>query len=198
MHYIENWYMLTNSYIKSDMSVYKCIIYVNCEKSLIQTEAYPQLQKLQYFWFNQLCMARTGWSDSVIRSASVLFSRCTTLVVKKCWPMETRLRCGDQWKAEKLGAFWHWPILFSRCTTLVVKKCWPMETRLRCGDQWKAEKLGAFWHWPITKCLIKSYRAGLIIEHSVNFPLNGEHLWAVQFQPKYTVYFYFFHLSCEL
>ena len=45
---------------------------------------------------------------------------------------------------------------------------WPMETRLPCGDQWKAEKLGAFWRWPITRCFIKSDRAGLIIDHSIN------------------------------
>ena len=45
------------------------------------------------------------WSDSVIKLVSVLIGKCTTLVVTKCWPMETRLPCGDQWKAEKLGAF---------------------------------------------------------------------------------------------
>ena len=54
------------------------------------------------------------------------------------------------------------------------------ETRLPCGDQWKAEKIGAFWHWPIVRCFIKSDRAGLIIEDSINFHLNGEHWWAVQ------------------
>ena len=74
-----------------------------------------------------LCTARTAWSesdqavwavhscnkwwlgplrsDSVIKLVSVLFGKCTTLVVMKFWPMETRLPCGDQWKAEKLGAF---------------------------------------------------------------------------------------------
>ena len=45
------------------------------------------------------------WSDSVIKLVSVLFGKCTTLVVVKFWPMETRLLCGDQWNAEKLGAF---------------------------------------------------------------------------------------------
>ena len=45
-------------------------------------------------------------SDSVIKLVSVLFGKCTILVVTKCWPMETRLPCGgDSWKAEKLGAF---------------------------------------------------------------------------------------------
>ena len=53
------------------------------------------------------------WSDSVIKLVSVLFGKCTTLVVTKCWPMVIRQQCGDQWKAEKLGAFWRWPI--TRC-----------------------------------------------------------------------------------
>ena len=48
-------------------------------------------------------------SDSVIRLVSVIFGKCTTLLVTKCWPMKTRLPCGDQWKAEKLGAFWRRP-----------------------------------------------------------------------------------------
>ena len=69
----------------------------------------------------QLCTARTAWSDSDsiaaipgdFRSASVLFGKCTTLVVTKCWPMIIRQPCGDQWKAEKLGAYWRWPI--TRC-----------------------------------------------------------------------------------
>ena len=72
-------------------------------------------------------------------------------------------------------------VLFGKCTTLVVTKFWPMETRLPCGDQWKAEKLGGFWRWPITRCFIKSYRAGLFIVHSINFRLNGEHWRAVQY-----------------
>ena len=83
-----------------------------------------------YYYLNQLmqlCTARTAWSDSdeavravhscnswwlgplwsdsVIKLVSVLFGICTTLVVTKFWPMETRLPCGDQWKAEKLEAF---------------------------------------------------------------------------------------------
>ena len=53
------------------------------------------------------------WSDSVIKLVSVLFSKCTTLVGTKCWPMVIRQPYGDQWKAEKLGAFWRWPI--TRC-----------------------------------------------------------------------------------
>ena len=55
-----------------------------------------------------------------------------------------------------------------------------METRLLCGDPWEAEKLGAFWRWPITRCFIESHRAGLIIQHSINFHLNSEHWRAVQ------------------
>ena len=49
-------------------------------------------------------------SHSVIKLVPVLFGKCTTLVVTKCWPMETRLPCGGRWKAEKLGAFWRWPV----------------------------------------------------------------------------------------
>ena len=64
----------------------------------------------------------------------------------------------------------------------MVTKCWPMETRLPCGDQWKAEKLRVFRRWPITRCFIKSDRAGLFIEHSINFRLNGEYWRAVQCQ----------------
>ena len=44
-------------------------------------------------------------SDLVIKLVSVLFGKCTILVVTKFWPMETRLPCGDQWKTEKSGAF---------------------------------------------------------------------------------------------
>ena len=55
-----------------------------------------------------------------------------------------------------------------------------METRLPRGDQWKAEKLGVFKRWPITRCFIKSDRAGLFIEHFINFRHNGEHWRAVQ------------------
>ena len=36
-------------------------------------------------------------------------------MVTKCWPLETRLLCDDQWKAEKSGAFLPWPI--TRCFT---------------------------------------------------------------------------------
>ena len=71
-------------------------------------------------------------------------------------------------------------VLYGKCTALEVTKCWPMETRLLCGDQWKAEKLGAFWRWPITRCFIESDKAGLIIEYSINFCLNGEHWRAVK------------------
>ena len=35
-------------------------------------------------------------SDSVIKLVSVLFGKCTTLVITKCWPMETTLPRGDQ------------------------------------------------------------------------------------------------------
>ena len=76
-------------------------------------------------------------------------------------------------------------VLFSKCITLVATKCWPMKTRLPCGDQWKAEKQ-VFWRWPITKCFTKSDTAGLIIEHSINFRLNGEHWRAVQFARELT------------
>ena len=93
----------------------------------------------------QLCMARTAWSASVIRSNSVI----------------------------KLVS-----VLFCKCTTLVAKKCLPVETRLQWGDQWKAEKLVAFWRWPITRCSMKSDRARLIIEHSINFHLTSKH-WRV-------------------
>ena len=34
----------------------------------------------------------------------------------------------------------------------------------------------------MTRCLIKSDRARLFIEHSINFHLNGEHCRAVQYQ----------------
>ena len=46
---------------------------------------------------------------------------------------------------------------------------------------WKPEKWGAFWRWPIIRCFIKSDRAGLIIDLSINFRLNGKHRRAVQF-----------------
>ena len=94
---------------------------------------YPTKLKLNQLL--QLCTARTAWSDSdqavrtvhscnswwlallwsdsVIKLVSVLFGKCTTLVVTKCWPMVIRQPCGDQWKAENLGAFWRWPI--TRC-----------------------------------------------------------------------------------
>ena len=48
-----------------------------------------------------------------------------------------------------------------------------METRLSCDDQRKVEKLVALWRWSITRCFIKSDRAGLIIDHSINFRLNA-------------------------
>ena len=92
-------------------------------------------------------------------------------------------------------------ILFGKCTTLVVTNCWPVETRLPCGDQWKAEKLGAFWRWPITRCVSKSDKAGLIVMHSMNFRLNGEHWRAVQLQKnRYTSIFsrHAFVTSCLL
>ena len=91
----------------------------------------------------QLCTARTAWSDSVISSAlviklvSVLFGKCTTLVVTKCWPMETGLPSGDPMKSREIRSF--------------------------------LEKLGE------TGCFIKSDRAGMNVEHSWNFCLNGDH-----------------------
>ena len=62
-------------------------------------EAVRTVHSCNSWWLGPL------WSDSVIKLVSVLFGKCTTLVVTKFWPMETRLPCGDQWKAEKLGAF---------------------------------------------------------------------------------------------
>ena len=38
-------------------------------------------------------------------SDAILFGKCTTLVVVKCCPVETRLPCGNKRKAEKLGVF---------------------------------------------------------------------------------------------
>ena len=65
-------------------------------------------------------------------------------------------------------------VFSGKCTTLVGTKCWLMETRLPWGDQWKAEKLlGAFWRWPITKCFIKSDRAGLILVTPYIFALTA-------------------------
>ena len=78
-------------------------------------------------------------------------------------------------------------VLFGKYTILVVTKFWPMETRLPCGDQWKAEKLGVFRRWPITRSFIKSDRAGVFIEHLINFRLNGEHWRAVQLQKRIIV-----------
>ena len=106
----------------------------------------------------QLCTARTAWSKSD-QAVQAVHS------------------CNNWW----LGPLWSdlviklVSVLFGKCTPLVVTKCWPMETRLPCGDQWKAEKLGAFWRWPITWYFIKSDSAGLFIEHSINFRLDGEH-----------------------
>ena len=36
------------------------------------------------------------WSDSGIKLVSVLFGKCTTLVVTKCWPIVIRQPRGDQ------------------------------------------------------------------------------------------------------
>ena len=113
----------------------------------------------------QLCTASTAWSESdqAVRAMH---------------------RCNSWW----LGPLWSdsviklVSVLFGKCTTLVATKCWPMETRLPCGDHWKAENLGVFRRWPITRCFIKSDRAVLFIEHSINFRLNGEHWRAVQFK----------------
>ena len=115
------------------------LAFYNCYLQMINTGDNDDNNQLL-----QLCTARTAWSDSVIKLVLVLFGKCTTLVITKRWPMETRQPCGGQWKAEKLEAF---------------------------------------WRWPITRCFIKSDRAGLIIGHSINFRLtcNGEHWRAVQF-----------------
>ena len=116
----------------------------------------------------QLCTARTAWSDSD-QAVRVVHS------------------CNSWW----FGPLWSdsviklVSVLFGKCTTLVVTKFWPMETRLPCGDLWKAEKLGVFRRWPITRCFIKSDRAGLFIEHFINFHLNGEHRRAVQYCTKW-------------
>ena len=67
-------------------------------------QAVLAVQSCNSWWLGPL------WSDSEIKLVSVLFGKCTTLVATKCWPMETRLPCGDQWKAEKLGVFRRWPI----------------------------------------------------------------------------------------
>ena len=111
-------------------------------------------------------------SDSVLKLLSVLFG---TLVVTKCWPMETRLSCGDQWKAENLGAFWRWPII--RCFFKSDKAGLIIENSINIrvnGEHWRAMQYIAFWRRPITRCFFKSDRAGLIIEHSLNFRLIGE------------------------
>ena len=112
----------------------------------------------------QLCTARTAWSESdqAVR------------VVHSC----NSLGLGPLWSDSVIKFV---SVLFGKCSTLVATKCWPMETRLPRGDQWKAEKLRVFRRWPISRCFTKSDRAGLFIEHSINFRLNGEHWRAVQF-----------------
>ena len=142
---IENWFILASFKV-----MWRRVAQCNYWKvNFIQMVYYRVFRKCGKNQLLQQCTARTACSDSVIRSASVI----------------------------KLVS-----VLFSKCTTLVVTKCWPMETRLPYGDQWKAEKLGAFWRWPITRCFIKSDRAGLIIDHSIIFRLNGEHWRAVQWK----------------
>ena len=53
--------------------------------------------------------------------------------------METRLACGDQWKAEKFGAFWRWPI--TRCF-IKSDRAWLIinhSTSFRLnGEHWRA------------------------------------------------------------
>ena len=44
----------------------------------------------------------------------------------------------------------------------------------------KSRKIRSILALTITRCFIKSDRAGLIIEHSINYRLNGEHCRAVQ------------------
>ena len=84
------------------------------------------------------------WSDSVIKLVPVLFGKCTTLVAMKCWPMETRLPCGDQWKwkAEKLGLFRHWPI--GRCFIKSNRVLFVYRVLLKFrldGEHWRAVQL---------------------------------------------------------
>ena len=55
--------------------------------------------------FGDLGLKQAELPNPVIKLVSILFGKCTTLVIMKCWPMVTGLPCGDQWKAEKLGAF---------------------------------------------------------------------------------------------
>ena len=117
------WVFLSWSFPSKNLLFIKC--YLNIGTQIMSQYYINQLL--------QLCTARTAWSDSVIRSktslitesdlasvrsnrtsprsdsviklVSVLFGKCTTLVITKYWPMETRLPLGDQWKAEKSGAF---------------------------------------------------------------------------------------------
>ena len=112
----------------------------------------------------QLCTTHTAWShlDQAVRA----MHSCNSWWSRPLWSNSVN---------ELVS------VLFGKCTTLMVTKFWPMETRLPCGDQWKAEKLEAFKRWPITRCFIKSDRAVLFIEHSINFRFNGEHWRAVQY-----------------
>ena len=115
-------------YWSCDLDSIKTFLFLSTLRATYETYDYNQLL--------QLCTARTAWSKSdktrlcglhscnswwialvwsvwKIKLVSVHFGKCTTLVVTKCWPMVIRQPCGHQWKAEKLGAFWHWPI--TRC-----------------------------------------------------------------------------------
>ena len=104
----------------------------------------------------QLCTVRTAWSESD-------------------QAVRTVHSCNSWWLGPLLSdsVIKLVSVLFGKCTTLVATKCWPMETRLPRGDQWKAEKLGVFRRWPITRCFFKSDRAGLFIEHTINFRLTA-------------------------
>ena len=46
----------------------------------------------------------------VIKTVTVRFGKCTTLLVPKSWPMKAWLQDGDQWKAENLAGSCNWPI----------------------------------------------------------------------------------------
>ena len=69
--------------------------------------------------------------------------------------------------------------------------------QILCGDEWKAEKLGAFWRRPITWCFIKSDRAGLIIDLSINFRLTGESDGPCNINEWTYLYFFYYFFSSK-
>ena len=63
----------------------------------------------------------------------------------KCWHTETILPCSDQWKAEKLGAFWRGPI--TRCFIKIDRASWIIEHSIYFrlnGEHWRAVQLRWF------------------------------------------------------